>query len=279
MLERMSTIGTNWILVTSRPNPRAPHIPLTIADAEAIASLPNVSATMPSKEKVGFVSHGDNETRTEIIGSTRAHTSVHHWNVTQGRFYTEEDERLGSAVAVLGKTSAGRLDEKGRDLIARCVRAVDHMDRLTADLLSYARLQRGSEPFADVDLNAVVDEAKTLLAAPIAQSGAVIDVGALPVVRGAAGELIRLFENLLSNAIKYRGAQPPRIRIDAARTARGWLVSVTGGSATSRISRPTSSDSAVCTAGSSLASSRPSGKVITTAGTWPGPAAASGSVR
>lgn len=130
-------------------------------------------------------------------------------------------------LAVLGKTSAGRLDEKGRDLIARCVRAVDHMDRLTADLLSYARLQRGSEPFADVDLNAVVDEAKTLLAAPIAQSGAVIDVGALPVVRGAAGELIRLFENLLSNAIKYRGAQPPRIRIDAARTARGWLVSVT----------------------------------------------------
>jgi len=151
MIERMSTIGTNWILVSSRPNPRAPHMPLTISDAEAIASLPNVSMTMPSKEKVGVVSHGDNETRTEIIGSTRAHSSIHRWNVAQGRFYTGEDERLGAAVAVLGTSTKERLFPNVADPVGQVI-LIERLPFTVVGILEAKGLSLNGENYDDVVL-------------------------------------------------------------------------------------------------------------------------------
>jgi macrolide transport system ATP-binding/permease protein len=109
MLERMSSVGTNWVLVTDRREPGRSYMPLTLADAAAIAGLPNVVATLPVDERYGVVSYGDRELRTEIIGATRAYRSVYRWDARVGTFFSEEDERRGAAVAVLGKTVAEKL--------------------------------------------------------------------------------------------------------------------------------------------------------------------------
>jgi macrolide transport system ATP-binding/permease protein len=109
MLERLSSLGTNWILVTDERAWRNPYMPLTAADAEAIAELHNVAASIPGEWKDGVIASGDRETKTNIFGATRLYRRVHHWDTSRGAFFTEEDEIQGAAVTVLGKAVADKL--------------------------------------------------------------------------------------------------------------------------------------------------------------------------
>jgi signal transduction histidine kinase len=92
------------------------------------------------------------------------------------------------------------------------------MRELLADLLAYAEIgARLDEPAQPVDLNFVVQKARESLALAIVESGAVITVARLPVVRGFASHFTPLFQNLIGNAIKYRSEQPLKIDIAAGR--------------------------------------------------------------
>ena len=44
----------------------------------------------------------------------------------------------------------------------------------------------------------------------MAERGAVVEVGELPVLRGDPGQLQRVFQNLLGNAIKFTAPGVPR---------------------------------------------------------------------
>ncbi len=46
------------------------------------------------------------------------------------------------------------------------------------------------------------------------------------MVRGDEAQLELLFQNLLDNALKFRGAEPPRIRIDATEEESFWHLRV-----------------------------------------------------
>ena len=53
-----------------------------------------------------------------------------------------------------------------------------------------------------------------------------IECAALPLVQGDEAQLELLFHNLLDNALKFRGADPPRIRIECAEEAGAWHLRV-----------------------------------------------------
>jgi len=97
------------------------------------------------------------------------------------------------------------------------------MQALVADLLTFSRvMQADQDQFEMVDcagvLAAVLDGMKPL----IAESGAEIEAGELPVIRANPRQMAQLLENLLSNAIKFRGAEKPAIHISAERAGRQW---------------------------------------------------------
>jgi C4-dicarboxylate-specific signal transduction histidine kinase len=97
---------------------------------------------------------------------------------------------------------------------ARCGDALDSMARGLDDssavvgrLHQFART--GAQPLQPVRLQPVIDEAVRLVQMDAARDGAkvVIEVklGALPLVQGAAGELVHVFLNLLRNALEAGG--------------------------------------------------------------------------
>lgn len=109
LLERLSAVGTNWLLVTDERESRISYVPITVADAVAISTLPNVAASSPGKLSEGAVSSGPREIKTWIVGATRAFRRVHRWDAHRGAFFSEDDERYGAPVTLLGKVVADKL--------------------------------------------------------------------------------------------------------------------------------------------------------------------------
>jgi PAS domain S-box-containing protein len=115
---------------------------------------------------------------------------------------------------LLVKEHASALNAEGATFVGNMVAGARRMRELLTDLLAYAEIGASStEPAHQVDLNKVLNTVLENLKAAIEDSGATIEAGSLPPVRGYEGHFIPLFQNLVSNAIKYRGEQPPRIRI------------------------------------------------------------------
>ncbi len=97
------------------------------------------------------------------------------------------------------------------------------MQQLIEDLLRYSRVATQGRPFSLVDLGRVTDDVVEDLADVITQSGAVINIGPLPVISADPTQMRQLMQNLVSNAIKFRreGVTP---QIDVAATPdEGWV--------------------------------------------------------
>ncbi len=103
--------------------------------------------------------------------------------------------------------------------IGKSLDGAARMDRLIADLLSYARVGTRGRTFRAVNLGEVLEDVLKGLAVAIKESGAEIQVeGDLPTVTGDRSQLLQLVQNLISNAVKYRRPdQPPKIRVSGER--------------------------------------------------------------
>ena len=93
-------------------------------------------------------------------------------------------------------------------------------------IFHFSRLTTQQVPFGPVDLNQLMAAILDDLSLSVAESGAVIDLGELPVVEGDASQLQQLFLNLISNALKFRAAGlAPQVRV-SARTVRASAIPV-----------------------------------------------------
>ena len=133
---------------------------------------------------------------------------------------------VASYVQLLERRYSGKLDADATEFIAFAVEGAKRMQRLIDDLLAFSRVgTRGGEMVA-VDSSRVVDLSLENLGAAIAESGARIERGTLPMVHADPIQCQHLFTNLVGNALKFRGTAAPVIRIDAARDGAFWRFSV-----------------------------------------------------
>ena len=133
--------------------------------------------------------------------------------------------KVASFTQLLQHRYGNQLDERADQYIDFAVDGAKRMQQLINDLLSFSRVGLGDEPQV-VDTRAAVQAALANLSAAIEESGAVVEVGPMPTVRGEPSLLTAVFQNLVGNAVKFRGDEPPVVRVSAEREDGMWRFTV-----------------------------------------------------
>ncbi len=112
VVERISAMGSNLLLVRpGAPNQRgfSGTATLVVADVKAIDDLPNILAAVPEQSSNVTARFGSSDTSTSVTGTSSKFPQARQWNVSEGTFFSEDDETNYAAVAVLGRTTATAL--------------------------------------------------------------------------------------------------------------------------------------------------------------------------
>lgn len=104
----------------------------------------------------------------------------------------------------------GEVSESIKTLVGRISNAAERMSTLIQSLLEFSRLQKGDGALMrPVDLSAVVRDVVQDFELLIAERGATVHLGELPIIEGVGLQMNQLFYNLVGNALKF-------VRPDAA---------------------------------------------------------------
>src|SRR5690606_4628289 len=107
---QISQLGSNLINVRPGmgfgPRSASAGIPsFTESDAEAIfAQVNGLAAVAPVSSTSLSTIYRQNARNTGIVGTLPEYFSINNWRIQQGRLFTSEDVRQGSAVCVVGQT-------------------------------------------------------------------------------------------------------------------------------------------------------------------------------
>lgn len=130
---------------------------------------------------------------------------------------------VSSFMTLLERRYAGELNAEAREFIQFAVEGSTRMRNLLDGLLEYSRVRSKDRVCEPLNLNKPVADAVANLAVLIHESGARINVAALPEVEGDGSQLMQLLQNLIANGIKFCRQQPPKIDI-SSHTRDGRLV-------------------------------------------------------
>jgi PAS domain S-box-containing protein len=163
--------------------------------------------------------------RSELL---RSNTALEEFAYVVSHDLKAPVRHMGMCAEFLQEAYGDKFDAEGKRFLSIITDSSLKMRAMIESLLDYARIGSNAGDFRDVDLEKALDAARLNVTAMIAETGADIQNGRLPTVRGVEGELVRVFQNLLENAIKYRKEKlSPKIRIDAERSGSVWKITVT----------------------------------------------------
>jgi signal transduction histidine kinase len=130
--------------------------------------------------------------------------------------------KVASFSQLLQQRYGGQMDERADQYIEFAVDGARRMQDLINDLLAFSRVGRHEQSHGDVDCNELLERVRADLETSIEETGATLEVGPLPTVRGDAGLLRLVFQNLIGNSLKFRREDAPRVRIGAERDGELW---------------------------------------------------------
>jgi PAS domain S-box-containing protein len=169
----------------------------------------------------------ETELRQKADELARSNEDLQQFTYVASHDLQEPLRMIASYMQLLSRRYSGKLDDTADEYIHYAVDGVKRMQKLIRDLLGYSRVIHTELDASNAsDLNDVLREALSNLQPRIAESGAVISSGELPVIACDRDQFVQVFQNLIGNAMKYRCAGIPRISINAEQSEDGWIVRV-----------------------------------------------------
>ncbi|SDM39662.1 putative ABC transport system permease protein [Psychrobacillus sp. OK028] len=89
---------------------------LTYEDAQAVEKVSNVKTVTPQLETVNFVEYEKNKVQSAVVGTTSQYSRIQHATISQGRFFTKEEQGAKAKVIVLGNNIHDSLLGKNQQL-------------------------------------------------------------------------------------------------------------------------------------------------------------------
>jgi len=125
VMDRVSALGSNLLLVrpggASRAGKGGGIATLIPDDVEAIARLPNVLAAVPEMGGGVTVRFGNVDYQTSATATSETFPVGRNWDVASGTFFSANDVRQYSSVAVLGQTVVDTVFPRGTDPIGKYI--------------------------------------------------------------------------------------------------------------------------------------------------------------
>jgi signal transduction histidine kinase len=145
------------------------------------------------------------------------------------RFAADAAHELLTPLVMIDAYAATALERLHDELDADSVSDLDALRlaaarsrQLVQTLLEHARSRRRPLERRDVEVDALVREALTLLAPEIRARGVAVEVGELPRVEADVTLIVAVFTNLLTNALKFGPREGAKIRVVAREDPDGW---------------------------------------------------------
>lgn len=128
--------------------------------------------------------------------------------------YKETLRNLYTSLEYMVRNDARNFTDTGKANIRRGQAAIQKLQLLTDDIVTYSKINQLDTDLTTVDLNEIVKKVIRDMSPAISQAGANIEITSLPVIEGYPLLLSLLFYHLLDNAIKFRKqVTPPVVKI------------------------------------------------------------------
>jgi len=179
-------------------------------------------ATVLSKNEIGQVAHEVNQMTEQLIRSNKELEQV---AIIASHDLQEPLRTISNFIELFQKQYKNQLDETSSEYLDHINGASNRMRLLVSDMLDYSRIGN-DKTMMKLDCNKEVQYVLEDMALTIGETGARIDVSALPVIDGYF-EIKLLFQNLISNAIKFcKQDCSPHVSISSVSRDNEWLFMV-----------------------------------------------------
>ena len=135
--------------------------------------------------------------------------------------------QAASLLALFLKRHENSPDPQAATLLEFLQSSSIRIEGVLAGFRRYLEIASTPPSFEAVDLNASLASSLALLEREIAESGAIIALGQLPVVSADSAQMVSIFEILIGNAIKFRRPNAsPRVQVSLVREGELRSISV-----------------------------------------------------
>jgi len=105
--------------------------PFELADVEALRrEVPEIAAIAPYAQRMAQIIAGNENRRSNVVGSTSEFTVVRNWTLASGRTFTPAEEQAGRAVCIVGSTIQEEMFP-GQDPIGATIR----VDKISCEII------------------------------------------------------------------------------------------------------------------------------------------------
>ena len=171
------------------------------------------AANVQLRQEIGVRQEAEQQLAQAMVELKRSNEDLQQFAHVASHDLQEPLRMVASFTQLLAQRYEGKLDADADKYIGFAVDGAQRMQQLIRDLLAYSRVDARHKPAEDVDLKRLLLRVQRDLRETLVETGADIEHGELPTVRGDPTQLQLLLQNLISNALKFHGDAAPRIKI------------------------------------------------------------------